>query len=128
MASAFPRSIADHVGEYIQIAIQHLHVLMPFYLRYYVSNAGDQAEPPIDGEADDRHAIGLDQLINAITDLLTSYTRMRHARDAVLLNNGNGKYDRCSPMTETMMYDLLTVAQMTRENVSHVPIGSRQIR
>jgi hypothetical protein len=101
---------------------------MPFYLRYYVSNAGDQAEPPIDGEADDRHAIGLDQLINAITDLLTSYTRMRHARDAVLLNNGNGKYDRCSPMTETMMYDLLTVAQMTRENVSHVPIGSRQIR
>ncbi|KAJ9105109.1 hypothetical protein QFC20_004396 [Naganishia adeliensis] len=116
IAAAFGRCVADNVAEYIEIAIHHLHVLTPLYLRYYVSNADDQLEPPVDVEADDRHAIGLDQLMNALTDLLTSYTRLRHARDVVLVSDGNGKYNKCSALTETMIYDLLAVSQISREN------------
>jgi hypothetical protein len=74
----------------------------------------------MDPEADDRNAIGLDQLMNALTDLLTSYTRLRHARDVVLVSDGNGKYNKCSALTETMIYDLLAVSQISRENVSPV--------
>ena len=118
LAAAFPRCIADHVGEYVQSAVQHLHVLMPYYIRYYVSNTDDQAEPPTDNGTDDRHAVGLDQVMNAITDLLTSYTRIRKARDIVFVKNGKGKYDKCSPLADTMMFDLLAVAQISRENVS----------
>ncbi|KAI5452485.1 hypothetical protein NCC49_000648 [Naganishia albida] len=116
IAAAFSRCIADNVTEYIQIAIQHLHVLTPLYLRYYISNADDQLEPPTDPEADDRNAVGLDQVMNALTDLLTSYTRMRHAREVMLTSDGNGKFNKCSPLTETMIYDLLAVSQISREN------------
>lgn len=109
--------MADNIAEYIQIAVHHLHVLTPFYLRYYVSNADDQAEPLVNPESDDRNAIGLDQLMNALTDLLTSYTRMRQARDVMLLDSGNGKRDKCTPLMEIMIYDLLVVSQISRENV-----------
>ena len=126
MASAFPRCVADHVGEYVQIAIHHLHVLTPYYVRYYVSTTDEQAEPPTDNEVDDRQAVGLDQVVNAITDLLTSYLRMRQARDIVLISSGKGKYNQCSSLTETMMSDLLVVAQITRENVS-LPATSDEI-
>lgn len=61
--------------------------------------------------------------MNAITDMLTSYTRMRQARDAVLISNGKGKYNKCSPLTETMMSDLLAVSQISRENVSSLHFG-----
>jgi hypothetical protein len=118
IAAAFPRCVVDNIAEYIEIAIHHLHVLTPFYLRYYVSNADDQAEPLVNPEADDRSAIGLDQLMNALTDLLTSYTRMRQARDVMLLDTGNGKRDKCTPLMEIMIYDLLIVSQISRENVS----------
>lgn len=45
---------------------------------------------------------------------------MRHARDVVLVSDGNGKYNKCSALTETMIYDLLAVSQISRENVSPV--------
>ncbi|KAJ9099923.1 hypothetical protein QFC21_003928 [Naganishia friedmannii] len=116
IAAAFPRCVVDNIAEYIQIAVHHLHVLTPFYLRYYVSNADDQAEALVNPEADDRSAIGLDQLMNALTDFLTSYTRMRQARDVMLLDSGNGKRDKCTPLMEIMIYDLLAVSQISREN------------
>lgn len=43
---------------------------------------------------------------------------MRHAREVMLTSDGNGKFNKCSPLTETMIYDLLAVSQISRENVS----------